>query len=752
MCRFILDARDRARHDHRPDRARHRRGDGPLRPRRRARLRAARSPTARPAEVRADPAVIDAYLGVDHAEPAGAADGLQFFVEVLVGGLLVRRDVLAGRDRLRADLQDLGRLQLRAGRDGAVRGAHLRQPGRARRAVLASRSASRCAVDGGCSASPSSASCCGRWSTSRRSPCSWRRSACPTSSRACAQLLWGAQVHGLDLGIDDMPFEVGGVLVSQFDLFAAGDRRPPWSRRSPSSSSCTRIGLAFRAVADDQLAALAVGLRLPRIWAMVWAAAGIVALVAGLLWGARLGVQFSLSLVVLKALPVLVLGGFDSIAGAIVGGLDDRRHARSWPRSTRRRSSAAASRAGSPTSWRSLFLLVRPTGLFGRSWSRGSEPWPRSACAPRGSRRRTCLPARGLAARRCAAAGGRLRACCRCVGADYLFEAILTAVPGAEPGGARAQPPHRLRRPALARHGGLHGGGRLRRLQLQAAPAGAAAARRASLLAGLVAAAVGLVFGLPSLRIRGFYLAVSTLAAQFFVQWALTKFGWFSNDNASGVISAPPLAIAGLDLDTPVGRYLLIARRSWSSLTVARRRGSSRTPTGPQLDRRARQRDRGRGDRHAGAAHQARSPSRSARFYSASPARSGPSPICGTVEPHGFDLDRSFQILFIIIIGGSPASAAPSSAPRFIVVLPLLLSPSRRRAARRRRRLGHASRSSQKIVVRRADHRLPDRRAARASSPCSTALGEARPPAARRLSRFKHQPRSSTAMSITRKH
>ncbi len=79
--------------------------------------------------------------------------------------------------------------------------------------------------------------------------------------------------------------------------------------------------MAFRAVADDQFAALAVGLRLPGIWAIVWTAAGFVALVAGLLWGARLGVQFSLSLVVLKALPVLVLGGFDSILGAIVGGL-----------------------------------------------------------------------------------------------------------------------------------------------------------------------------------------------------------------------------------------------------------------------------------------------------------------------------------------------------------------------------------------------------------------------------------------------
>ncbi|MBZ9606165.1 ABC transporter permease subunit, partial [Phyllobacterium chamaecytisi] len=127
----------------------------------------------------------------------------------------------------------------------------------------------------------------------------------------------------------------------------------------------TRVGLAFRAVADDQFAALAVGLRLPWIWATVWAAAGLVALVAGLLWGARLGVQFSLSLVVLKALPVLVLGGFDSIAGAIVGGL---------------LIGAAEKLAevyigeyvgGGIESWFAYvvalaFLLVRPSGLFGQ--------------------------------------------------------------------------------------------------------------------------------------------------------------------------------------------------------------------------------------------------------------------------------------------------------------------------------------------------------------------------------------------------
>lgn len=83
----------------------------------------------------------------------------------------------------------------------------------------------------------------------------------------------------------------------------------------------TRIGRALRAVADDHQAALSVGINLRTIWVIVWSVAGIVALVAGIMWGSRIGVQFSLSLIALKALPVLILGGFTSVAGAIVGGL-----------------------------------------------------------------------------------------------------------------------------------------------------------------------------------------------------------------------------------------------------------------------------------------------------------------------------------------------------------------------------------------------------------------------------------------------
>jgi branched-chain amino acid transport system permease protein len=179
-----------------------------------------------------------------------------------------------------------------------------------------------------------------------------------------AQLVWGTQVHGLDLGIDDTPFEFGGILISKFDLTAAGIAAAIVALLTGFFRH-TRIGLSFRAAADDQLGALAVGLRLARIWAATWVAAGVVALVAGLLWGARLGVQFSLSLVVLKALPVLVLGGFDSILGAIVGGL----------------LIGAAEKlsevyigpffGGGIESWFAYvialaFLLIRPAGLFGQ--------------------------------------------------------------------------------------------------------------------------------------------------------------------------------------------------------------------------------------------------------------------------------------------------------------------------------------------------------------------------------------------------
>lgn len=137
------------------------------------------------------------------------------------------------------------------------------------------------------------------------------------------ELLWGADVHPLDIGIPDGAWFVGpdGVMmVQQFDVAAAAIAGGLVAVLA-LFFTYTRIGRALRAVADDHQAALSVGIPLNQIWIIVWAVAGLVALVAGILWGSRLGVQFSLSILALKALPVLILGGFTSVPGAIVGGL-----------------------------------------------------------------------------------------------------------------------------------------------------------------------------------------------------------------------------------------------------------------------------------------------------------------------------------------------------------------------------------------------------------------------------------------------
>jgi branched-chain amino acid transport system permease protein len=178
-----------------------------------------------------------------------------------------------------------------------------------------------------------------------------------------AQILWGAQVHGLELGIPDRPFSVGPVEVSAFDLFAAGTAATLVVLLGLLFNK-TRLRIPLRAVADDPLAAVAVGLDLRRLWAIVWAVSGVVAVVAGLLWGARVGVQFSLSLIVLKALPVLIIGGFSSIAGSIVGGLlvgASEKLAEVY---------LGPAVGGGIENWfpyvlAVLFLLARPAGLFG---------------------------------------------------------------------------------------------------------------------------------------------------------------------------------------------------------------------------------------------------------------------------------------------------------------------------------------------------------------------------------------------------
>ena len=134
------------------------------------------------------------------------------------------------------------------------------------------------------------------------------------------ETLWGSNVKPLNVGIPEIPMDWGGMLINSFDVFAAGTGAVLVAGLA-LFFHYTPIGRALRAVADDHQAALSVGIPLRTIWIIVWSVSGIVALVAGIMWGSKSGVQFSLSLIALKALPVLILGGFTSVPGAIIGGL-----------------------------------------------------------------------------------------------------------------------------------------------------------------------------------------------------------------------------------------------------------------------------------------------------------------------------------------------------------------------------------------------------------------------------------------------
>jgi branched-chain amino acid transport system permease protein len=138
--------------------------------------------------------------------------------------------------------------------------------------------------------------------------------------------VFGNDIYKIDVGLPKDPmflFEQtfqGGVLVNQEDLAAAVIAAALVAALA-AFFQYTGTGRALRAVADDHQAAQSIGIPLNRIWVIVWSVAGFVALVAGIIWGSKLGVQFSLSLVALKALPVVILGGLTSVPGAIIGGL-----------------------------------------------------------------------------------------------------------------------------------------------------------------------------------------------------------------------------------------------------------------------------------------------------------------------------------------------------------------------------------------------------------------------------------------------
>ncbi|CAG0952738.1 hypothetical protein BURK1_00284 [Burkholderiales bacterium] len=190
-------------------------------------------------------------------------------------------------------------------------------------------------------------------------------------------------------------------------------------------------------------------------------------------------------------------------------------------------------------------------------------------------------------------------------------------------------------------------------------------------LAGVSAALIGIVFGLPSLRIKGFYLAVATLAAQFFVVWALTHFPWFSNYSTSGVISAQKMEILGFAFDTPVRKYLLalsivavlaIAAKNMVRSSVGRAWMAVR-------------------DMDVAAAVIGIRPLPTkllafaiSSFYCGVAGALYAFAYLGTVEPEGFNLDLSFRILFMVIIGGVGSILGSFLGAAFIVLLPIFLN------------------------------------------------------------------------------
>ncbi|MFM0636343.1 branched-chain amino acid ABC transporter permease [Paraburkholderia metrosideri] len=191
------------------------------------------------------------------------------------------------------------------------------------------------------------------------------------------------------------------------------------------------------------------------------------------------------------------------------------------------------------------------------------------------------------------------------------------------------------------------------------------------LLGGLITAIVGAVFGLPSLRIKGFYLIASTLAAQFFVEWIFTRVSWFSNDDTSGVLSAPRLTAFGWKIDTPAARYLLVLGVTTVLFMLATRLVRS------ELGRRwMAVRDMDTAARVIGIpiGRTKLLAFALSSFVIGIAGALWAFAYLGTVEPHGFDLNLSFQVLFIIIIGGMGSIGGNFLGAAFIVLLPILLS------------------------------------------------------------------------------
>ncbi len=193
----------------------------------------------------------------------------------------------------------------------------------------------------------------------------------------------------------------------------------------------------------------------------------------------------------------------------------------------------------------------------------------------------------------------------------------------------------------------------------------------AFIMGGLCAAAVGIVFGLPSLRVRGFYLAASTLATQFFVVWALTKIRWFSNYSSSGVITAQRIEIFGYGFDTPSSKYLLVLAIVCVLALAAKNMVRSNIGRCWMAVR----------DMDVAAEvigirlmHTKLLAFAVSSFYCGVAGALYAYAYLGTVEPEAYSLDLSFRILFMVIIGGLGSVLGSFLGAAFIVLLPIMLN------------------------------------------------------------------------------
>ena len=187
-----------------------------------------------------------------------------------------------------------------------------------------------------------------------------------------AQGVWDSAVHGLELGISNDPiflideFPALGlyIIISQFDI-AAAVIAGTMILGLTLFFQYTRTGLSLRAVSDDHMAAMAVGIPLNRIWAIVWAVTGVICLIAGLLWGDRVSVSFTLTAAVLKGLPVILIGGLTSIPGAIVGGLIIGASEKLGEIYLAELFGGQGIEHWWAYTTALIFLMIRPTGIFG---------------------------------------------------------------------------------------------------------------------------------------------------------------------------------------------------------------------------------------------------------------------------------------------------------------------------------------------------------------------------------------------------